>query len=196
MLFTINATARATDGSRVGVTLTAHLPVAYTDPAVRELSGEFLDGCPTDASGRPITEETLVDTGSALMPLTLTSNRPGQTFVAPIQLFLGGPYTTQTVSGAGIVPPAEGCTGIYTWMKSGEAHALIDFQTNASVPDVTMWRYGHYGFVVAPESGATIESCSVTMTALGEQAGVSDIHGWDPATAATGTSCGIGYSGE
>jgi hypothetical protein len=196
VLFTINATARATDGSRVGVTLTAHLPVAYTDPAVRELSSDFLEGCPTDASGRSLTEKSLADTGSALMPLTLTSNRPGQTFVAPIQLFLGGPYTTQTVSGAGIVSPPEGCTGIYTWMKSGDAHALIDFQTNASVPDVTMWRYGHYGFVVAPESGATIESCSVTLTPLGEQAGVSDIAGWDPATAATGTSCGIGYSGE
>ena len=130
------------------------------------------------------------------MPLTLTSNRPGQTFVAPIQLFLGGPYTTQTVSGTGIVPPAEGCTGIYTWMTSGDARALIDFQTNESVPDVTMWRYAHYGFVVTPESGATIESCNVTITPLGAKADLADIDGWDPSMAATGTSCGIGYSGE
>lgn len=196
VLFTINATARATDGSRVGVTLTAHNPVAYDDPKAEDLSSELLDGCPTDASGRPLTEKTLAATGSALMPLTLSSNRPGQTFVAPIQLFLGGPYTTQTVSGTGIVPPSEGCTGIYTWMKSGDAQALIGFQTNESTADVTMWRYAHYGFVVTPESGATIESCTVTMTPLGEQAGVSDIAGWDPSTAATGTSCGIGYSGE
>jgi hypothetical protein len=196
VLFTINATARATDGSRVGVTLTAHNPVAYDDPTAGDLSSELLDGCPTDASGRALTEKSLADTGSALMSLTLTSNRPGQTFVAPIQLFLGGPYTTQTVSGTGIVPPAEGCTGIYTWMKSGDAQALVGFQTNEPAPDVTMWRYAHYGFVVAPESGATIESCNVTMTPLGEQAQVSEIAGWDPSTAATGTSCGIGYSGE
>ncbi|MEO6505958.1 MAG: hypothetical protein ABIW36_01760 [Terrimesophilobacter sp.] len=196
IVFTINATARATDGSRVGMTLTAHRPVAYSDPAVADLSRAFLDDCPTDASGAQLTEETLAATGSALMPLTLSSNRPGQTFVAPVQLFLGGPYTTQTVFGAGIVPPADGCTGIYTWMKSGDAHALVDFQTNESVPDVTMWRYAHYGFVVTPESGATIESCTVTITPLGAKADLSDINGWDPSKAATGTSCGIGYSGE
>jgi hypothetical protein len=196
VLFTIGATARATDGSRVGITITAHHPVAYSDPKVADLTDDFLDGCPTDASGTQLTEKTLAATGSALMPLTLTSNRPGQTFVAPIQLFLGGPYTTQTVSGTGIVPPAEGCTGIYTWMKSGDARALIDFQTNESVPDVTMWRYAHYGFVVTPESGATIESCNVTITPLGAKADLSGIDGWDPSMAATGTSCGIGYSGE
>jgi hypothetical protein len=196
VLFTISATARATDGSRVGITITAHRPVAYSDPKVSDLTDDFLGGCPTDASGSPLTEKTLAATGSALMPLTLTSNRPGQTFVAPIQLFLGGPYTTQTVSGTGIVPPAEGCTGVYTWMKSGNARALIDFQTNESVPDVTMWRYAHYGFVVTPESGATIESCNVTITPLGAKADLSTIDGWDPSMAATGTSCGIGYSGE
>lgn len=196
VLFTIDATARATDGSRVGITITAHRPVAYSDSKVADLAEEFLDGCPTDASGTRLTKETLAATGSALMPLTLTSNRPGQTFVAPIQLFLGGPYTAQTVSGTGIVPPAEGCTGIYTWMTSGDARALIDFQTNESVPDVTMWRYAHYGFVVTPESGATIESCNVTITPLGAKSDLSHIDGWDPSMAATGTSCGIGYSGE
>ena len=147
--------------------MTAHRPVAYSDTKVAGPHRDFLDECPTDASGIQLTEKTLAATGSALMPLTLTSNRPGQTFVAPIQLFLGGPYTTQTVLGTGIVPPAEGCTGVYTWMKSGDARALIHFQTNESVPDVTMWRYAHYGFVVTPESRATIESCDVTITPLG-----------------------------
>ena len=196
VVFTINATARATDGSRVGMTLTAHRPVSYSDPEVADLTTEFLDKCPTDVSGVQLTKERLAATGSALMPITLSSNRPGQTFVAPVQLFLGGPYTTQTVFGSGIVPPAEGCTGVYTWMESGDAHALVDFQTNESVPDVTMWRYAHYGFVVTPESGATIESCTVTITPLGATADLSKIDGWDPSMAATGTSCGIGYSGE
>jgi hypothetical protein len=196
VLFTIGATARATDGSRVGITMTAHRPLAYGDTKVADLTDDFLDECPTDASGTQLTEKTLAATGSALMPLTLTSNRPGQTFVAPIQLFLGGSYTTQTVLGTGIVPPAEGCTGVYTWMESGDARALIHFQTNESVADVTMWRYAHYGFVVTPESRATIESCDVTITPLGAKAGLDDIDGWDPSMAATGTSCGIGYSGE
>lgn len=196
VLFTIGATARATDGSRVGITLTAHRPVAFNDPKAVDLSDEFLDACSTDRSGTKLTEETLAATGSAIMPLMLTTNRPGQTFVAPIQLFLGGAYTSQTVSGTGILPPTEGCTGVFTWMKSGDARALINFQTNESVPDVKLWRYAHYGFVVTPESGATIESCNVTITPLGTKANLSDIDGWDPSKAATGTSCGIGYSGE
>jgi hypothetical protein len=196
VLFTISATARATDGSRVGILLTAHTPLAYSDPQVRTMSEAFLAGCPTDAYGQKLSEETLDQTGSALMRLDLTSNRAGQTFVAPVQLFLGGPYTTQTVTGAGIVPPAEGCTGIYTWTTSESATALVHFQNNESDADTTMWRYAHYGFVVAPDSGATIESCDVTITPLGEKADVTQINGWDPSMAATGSSCGIGYSGE
>jgi hypothetical protein len=196
VLFTISANARATDGSTVGLLLTAHAPLASDDPKAQALRTDFLAGCPTDAYGTPLTEKTLADTGSALMALTLSSNRPGQTLLAPIQLFLGGPYTTQTVSGPGIVAPSEGCTGVFTWTKSGDAKALVNFQSNASIPDTTMWRYAHYGFVVAPESGATIESCEVNITTLGADAGLKDIHGWDPSTAATGVSCGIGYSGE
>jgi hypothetical protein len=196
VLFTISATARATDGSRVGMMLTAHTPIAYSDPNVDAMSNEFLAGCPTDAYGTELNEETLGQVGSSLMRLEVTSNRPGQTFVAPVQLFLGGPYTTQTVRGAGIVPPAEGCTGIYTWTISEDATALVHFQTNESIPETSMWRYAHYGFVVAPDSGATIESCDVTITTLGQKADVTDISGWDPSMAATGSSCGIGYSGE
>lgn len=196
VLFTIGANARATDGSTVGLLLTAHTPLAYDDPKAASLTEGFLAGCPTDAYGAELTAKSLADTGSALMLVTLSSNRPGQTLVAPIQIFLGGPYTSQTVSGAGIVPPSDGCTGVYTWTTSGDAKAIVNFQANASIPDTTMWRYAHYGFVVAPESGATIESCDVTITPLGAKAGLDDIHGWDPSTAATGVSCGIGYSGE
>lgn len=196
VLFTISAKARATDGSRVGMLLTAHTPVAYSDPTFKTMSREFLAGCPTDAYGVELSDDSLSKSGSALMRLEVTSNRPGQTFIAPVQLFLGGPYTTQMVVGSGIVRPAEGCTGIYTWTNSDNATALVNFQSNESTADTTMWRYAHYGFVVAPDSGATIESCDVTITPLGEKTEVTHISGWDPAMAATGSSCGIGYSGE
>ena len=196
VLFPISAKARATDGSRVGMLLTAHTPVAYSDPPFKAMSRDFLADCPTDAYGVELSDDSLSTSGSALMRLEVTSNRPGQTFVAPVQLFLGGPYTSQTVVGSGIVRPTEGCTGIYTWTNSDNATALVHFQSNESIADTTMWRYAHYGFVVAPDSGATIESCDVTITPLGEKAEVTHINGWDPSMAATGSSCGIGYSGE
>ena len=85
--------------------MTAHRPVAHNDPKVADLKRRI----PRRMLDRPLRHQAhRGDDGrhrKRLMPLILTSNRPGQTFVAPIDLFLGGQYTPQTASGTGILPP-------------------------------------------------------------------------------------------
>lgn len=199
VLFTISANVRGIDGSRIGITMSGHTPVAYSDEKVLDLKKEFLTNCGSDAGGPAITEKSLAQGGTSLMRVALSSTTIGETFAAPLELFLGSRYFPRTASGDGIVAlsVADGCYGRYAWGSAGTAHGIADFQNGngTSVPDLTQWRYGLYGFTVLNPS-ATIEACKVVISTLGKNAGLDGIPGWDTSQVIGGTSCGIGYSGE
>jgi hypothetical protein len=198
VLFTITANVRAVDGRTVGISMAAHAPIASTDPDAAEIRDEFLDVCGAGNGAQPMTAEYLEEQGSTLMRLEFASNTPDLTFAAPIDLFFGSPYFASSATGAGITPEPGGqeCYYGFAWATSGSARGIADFENADGVPDPNQWLYGHYGFAVNPSSGATIEACKVTLTELGLKSGVDDVPGWDPSLAATGVSCGIGYSGE
>ncbi len=198
VLFTITANVRAVDGRTIGISMAAHAPIASTDPDAAEIREEFLGVCGAGNGAQPMTAEYLADNGSTLMRLEFSSNAPDLTFAAPIDLFFGSPYFATSAVGDGITPEPGGqpCYYGFAWATSGEARGVADFENADGVPDVNQWFYGHYGFAINPSSGATIEACKVTMTEVGLKTGVDKIHGWDPSLAATGVSCGIGYSGE
>ncbi len=198
VLFTITANVRAVDGRTIGISMAAHTPLASTDPAAAALRDEFLGVCGTGNGIQPITPEYLEENGSTLMRVEFAANTPDLTFAAPIDLFFGSPYFAQSATGSGITPEPGGrpCFYGFAWATSGDARGIADFETAEGVPNPNQWFYGHYGFSVNPSSGATIEACKVTITTLGLKSGVTDVEGWDPSLAATGISCGIGYSGE
>jgi hypothetical protein len=198
VLFTVSANVRGTDRSTIGIELTAHTPVAYDVASVLAMMKSFLESCATSADGSDLTDASLAQSGSTLMQVDLTSNRPGHTFAAPIELALGSTNFPRTVTGASVIAPPDssGCYGSYFWGTSDPARGIADFQSADSTPDPTQWRYGRYGFLVAPASGTTIEACQVEITPLGTEAGLAEVGGWDPSTAATGTACMIGYTGE
>lgn len=198
VLFTITANVRATDGRTLGISMAAQTPLASTDPAAAELREVFLDQCGVGNGAQPFTEQYLRENGSTLMRIQLSSDTPGLTFAAPIDLFFGSPYFAQSATGEGISAAQGGdsCFYGYTWSSSGDALGIADFENPEGVPDVEQWKFGHYGFTVNPASGATIEACKVTITETGLAVGIADVPGWDPSLAATGISCGIGYRGE
>lgn len=198
LLFTITANVRAVDGRTIGISMAAHEPVASTDPAATDLRNEFLGTCGAGNGAQPFDERYLETNGSTLMLIELSTNTPGQKFVQPLDLFFGSPYFAQAATGAGIQPEPGGqtCFFGYLWTTSGDARGIADFENSDGVPNVKQWQYGHYGFTVTPDSGATIEACKVTITDRGLKSGIDQIEGWDPSLAATGISCGIGYSGE
>lgn len=198
LLFTITANVRAVDGRTIGISMAAHMPIASTDPEAADLRSEFLSVCGAGNGAQPIDETYLEENGSTLMKIEFASNSPGLTFASPIDLFFGSPYFAQSATGDGITPEPGGqpCFYGFAWATSGEAHGVADFENSDGVPDPGQWLFGRYGFSVAPDSGATIEACQVTMTELGQKNVPVDAPGWDPSSAGDGISCGIGYVGE
>ncbi len=197
LLFTISAKVRSASGATIGIRLAAHSPLAASDRAATDLVGEFLDLCGDGVGGTPMSLDSMVSNGGILLRLDLTSTTEGEDFVSPLDLYLGSNYSAKAASGDGILaPPASnGCMGTYSWTRSGTAHGIAEFENGSSSPDLGNWRYGLYGFAVQSGSNATIESCTITMTALATAANIKDVSGWQPQDT-SGTTCITGYVGE
>ncbi|MBK4348290.1 hypothetical protein [Lacisediminihabitans changchengi] len=198
VLFTIAANVRGKDGATIGIQMTVHKAVAYNESAVKPLETEFIKSCGAGVGGNPVTTDTLEQNGSVLVPIDIASSVTGKPFVSPVQLALGSPYFGQAASGKGITPTdsTQPCYGGYNWATAGTAHAVADFESGSPAPDPKLWRYAFYGFGVAYESDATIEACKITLTDLATSEDVASVDGWDPKAPQSGTSCGIGYTGE
>lgn len=203
VVFTILAKVRATDGTTMDISLIGRTPVPAADKKGTRLAAEFADKCAemdgysvSDASV-PISFQSLVDFGSSLMRIDYSVTPVGHTLFSPVDLELGSPYFAEIVSGDGVVPlsPNRTCTGGYQLSESGSGYAVSNFESGTSAPDPGQWVFGHYGFSVPFESGASIESCRVEVTELAQDA-VADVPGWQPGSDATGISCGTGYRGE
>lgn len=203
VLFTVSAKVRAIDGTTLGISLTGRSPVASTDTAAAPLVEDFVEQCValegrsvSDASV-PISEESLASFGSSLLRIDLASSPEGETFVAPVDLVLGSPYYAKVAFGDRVqeVETNATCTGRYQMTGSGSGTAITNYESGTTLANLRQWAYGHYGFTVPFESGATIEACRVVVTELAASV-VDDIPGWDPGSDATGISCGIGYRGE
>ncbi len=203
VLFTVSAKVRAIDGTTLAISITGREPVASTDTAAAPLVEDFVEQCTalegrsvSDASA-PISEESLAKFGSSLMRIDLASSPEGETFVAPVDLALGSPYYAKVASGDKVqaIDTTTTCTGRYQMTGSGAGTAITNYESGRTLPDLSQWAYGHYGFTVPFESGATIEACRVVVTELATPT-VEDVPGWDPGSDATGISCGIGYRGE
>ena len=203
VLFTVSAKVRAIDGTTLGISLTGREPIASTDTAAARLRNDFveqcaaLDGLSVSDAAVPISEESLATFGSSLLRIDLASSPEGETFVAPVDLALGSPYYAKVASGDKVqaVDTTETCTGRYQITGSGSGTAITNYESGGPQPDLDQWAFGHYGFTVPFESGATIEACQVVVTELAAPI-VEDVPGWDPGSDATGISCGIGYRGE
>lgn len=198
LLFTISAKVRSVSGTTIGIQLNAHSAVAASDDRKGgTLVREFLEQCGQGVGGTPITHDTLLANGSTLARLDLSSTSNDQTFVSPLDLYLGSSFNATAATGAGIIAPpsTDGCIGTYSWSKSGTAHGIAEFDSDTSTPDLSKWRYGLYGFAVQPDSNATIESCSITLTDLAMKAGIKDVPGWVTSDT-SGTTCATGYVGE
>ncbi len=198
ILFTITANVRAADGRTIGISMAAHAPLGSTDPAAAELRDNLIDVCGAGSGTQPITEEYLRDNGSSLVKISIASTTPDLTFESPIEMIFGSPYFAQAAIGSGISPIADGvtCFNGFEWTKSGTVLGIGDFENPDAAPDLKQWTTGRYGFFVKPNSGATIEACRVVITDVGMKANVTNIPGWDPASAGDGISCKIGYAGE
>ncbi|MCY7326636.1 MAG: hypothetical protein LH605_10965 [Microbacteriaceae bacterium] len=203
VLFTVSANVRAIDGTTLGISLTGRKPIASTDRAASTLVGAFVEQC-VALEGRsvsdvstPISDESLATFGSSLMRIDLASSPEGEAFVAPVDLVLGSPYYAKVASGDNVqaVDTTDTCTGRYQITGSGSGTAITNYESGVTLPNLGQWAYGHYGFTVPFESGATIEACRVVVSELAEPI-VEDVPGWDPGSDATGISCGIGYRGE
>ena len=197
VLFTISANVRGKDGSTIAIRMTTHKPIPYSDSDVEPLQKEFLAACGAGVGGQPVTPETLAMYGSILMSIDLESSVKGKPFVYPLDTYVGQSNFGQSAKGAGITAtePTFPCHGNYTWSTSGSAHAVADFESGIPGPDPTMWRYAYYGFSVPFDSKATIEACRIELKDAATKV-VSGINGWDPNAPQSGTTCGIGYSGE
>lgn len=198
VLFTVTANVRAADKRTIGITMSVHSSVDSTDPSVSDLRDKFLGVCGAGNGAQPITEQYLQDNGSTLMKVSITSSTPGLTFAAPIDLFFGSPYFAQAAIGDGITPEPDGqaCFYGFSWPTSGDVLGVADFENSDATPDTTQWKFGRYGFSVNPNSGATIEACTVKMTDLGLKTDLSAVPGWDTSNVGDGISCMIGYVGE
>ena len=203
VLFTVSAKVRAIDGTTLGISLTGRTPVAATEKSAATLVDSFVEQCGaldgrsvSDASTQ-ISPESLATFGSSLLRIDLASSPEGETFVAPVDLLLGSPYYAKVASGDKVqaIDTTDTCTGRYQMTGSGMGTAITNYESGGTLPDLDQWAYGHYGFTVPFESGATIEACQVVVTELATPT-VDDVPGWDPGSDATGISCGIGYRGE
>lgn len=198
VLFTIAANVRGNDGSTIGILMTVHQPVPYSDSAAKPLITTFIDQCGAGVGGNPVTAETLAANGSILVPIDITSSISGKPFVAPVQLALGSPYFGQAATGKGVKPAdaTQPCYGGYSWATSGTAAAVADFESGIPGPDLKLWRFAYYGFGVSYDANATIEACRITLGDLARADDVASVAGWDPNATQSGTACGIGYTGE
>ncbi|MCU1413297.1 MAG: hypothetical protein JWN80_637 [Microbacteriaceae bacterium] len=199
VLFTITANVRGADGSTIGIQLTAHKPLTYSDPAAKTYESTFLGQC-GDGKGGTVPRDTayLAANGSILVPIDITSTISGKTFVAPVGITLGSPYFGSAIIGKSVVPSdtTAPCYNGYQWVTSGRVHAIADFESGQPGPDLKLWRYGLYGFGLADGSNATIEACKITITPLGAADEVASVTGWDTSAPQSGLTCVIGYSGE
>ena len=202
-LFTISAKVRSVGGRTVSVALIGHQPITSTSPAAATLLSTFLAGCVAQ-NGRSVSDATvavsaaaLATYGSSLMRLDVTTDPAGQRLFAPVTLELGSAYAPAIVSGSGItqVSSTETCTNRYQMATSGVGRAVVNYESGTEAPDPGKWAFGHYGFSVAADSGASIESCSITITDRARPT-VAAVAGWQPGTGDTGINCGIGYIGE
>ncbi len=198
VLFTIAANVRGADGDTIGILMTAHKPVAYSDAAVKPYEDEFLTQCGDGKGGIPRDATFLSANGSIMVPIDITATVPSKTFVSPVGITLGSPYFGAATTGKNIVPvdATAPCYSGYEWVTSGTAHAVADFESGMPGPDLKLWRYGLYGFGVADGSNATIEACKITITDLGKADDVASVTGWDASAPQSGLTCVIGYSGE
>lgn len=202
-LFTVSATVRAIDGTSMSIALVGHSALAARDEAAADLVDDFVKHCEA-MNGRsvsdvmtPISAESLEKYGSSLLLLEYSSTPDGHTFLAPVDLALGSPYYAEVAFGDALIAlaPNDTCTGGYQLTGAGSGSAIANYESGSERADLGQWRYGHYGFSVPFESGATIEACRVVVSELAAQA-VADVPGWEPGSDTTGISCGIGYRGE
>ncbi len=199
VLFTIAANVRSAEGATIGILLTAHKPVPYSDPAVKPYETTFLGQCGDGKGGTgPRDSSYLSNNGAMMVPIDIIASATGKTFVAPVGITLGSPYFGSAISGKTVVPedPTAPCYGGYEWVTSGPLKAVADFESGIPGPDLKLWRYGLYGFGVADGSNATIEACKVTLTDLATADDVASVDGWDASAPQSGLACVIGYTGE
>ena len=196
-LFTITANVRARDGSTVGIQLVAHKPLPYSAGEATPLIQRFIDVCGAGVGGTPVTPESLAANGSILLQMDLASSVADKPFVTPVNLNLGSAYFGQAATGRGITAadPTLPCYNGYLWSSSGSGQAIADFESGSPGPDLAIWKHAYYGFTLPLDSNATIEACKVVLTEFAKNT-VRGVTGWDPTQAASGTACGIGYSGE
>lgn len=203
VLFTVDAAARAIDGTTVALSLVGHQPIVSTDPAASELAEEFLTAC-LDAGGQSISEagrqvsaQSLAEHGSSLMRIDYGGTPEDQALLAPVQMIVGIENFPLTGAGDGLqsVGATETCLNRYQLTRSGSGRFVANYETGISDADPTQWVFGSYGFTVPIDSGATLESCTVTITTLGRE-GIADTEGWQEGDVGTGISCGTGYQGE
>jgi hypothetical protein len=196
-LFTISAKVRSSSGATIDIRLIAHPPLAADDSAAKAAAAEFLKECGSSGQGTPITENSMVADQGILLQFDLSSSTSGENFVSPLNLYLGGTSRATTASGTGIIAPpaANGCYGLYSWSKSGAVHAITEFENDDASEDLTQWRYGIYGFAVQEGANATIEGCTIKLSAQALNAGLKDVPGW-VASDTSGTTCATGYIGE
>lgn len=203
VLFTILAKVRATDGTTMDISLIGHRPLPASDQKGVLLAETFIDECTaldgysvSDAA-TPVSFQSLIDFGASLMRIDYATTPAGHTLFSPVDLELGSPYYAEVVSGDGVVPLSANrtCTGGYQLSASGSGFAVSNFESGSAIVDPDQWAFGHYGFSVPFESGASIESCRVDVSDLAKKT-VADVPGWEPGSDATGISCGTGYRGE
>jgi hypothetical protein len=199
VLFTISANVRAVDGSTIGILMTAHKPLPYSDAAAKTYETAFITACGDGKGGTsPRDSAYLAANGSLFVPVDIAASTGGKTFVSPVGITLGSPYFGSSATGKTLVPTdtSAPCYSGYQWVTSGPVKAVVDFQSGSPGPDLKLWRFGLYGFGVADGSNATIEACKITVTALGTADDVASVAGWDTTAPQSGLACVIGYTGE
>lgn len=195
VLFSLSATVRATDGTRITIGLVAHEPRVWSDPQIADLAEEFLERCASGTGLTPIDSDYLTRNGATLMRVDFISDSRDFQFASPIQLHFGNQFFPRAAfTDAVVTARGEGaCYAGATWVFSNDAYAISAFETGSTTPDRSQWRFGSYGFQLLADSGTTIESCEKVITALGAATGVESVSGWDVSRDDGLSACGIGY---
>lgn len=202
-LFTVSARARASDGTSLDLMLTGYLPLASTDAAAEDLRDDYIAEC-AGAGGMslfdtatPVSEQTLTDFGSALMRIDYSVSPERHTLTSLVDVVAGIDNFPVVAVGDSLelVQSTDTCLNRYVLTGSGTGSFIANFETGEVNPDVQQWRFGSYGFTVAADSGATLETCDVTVSELGRQ-DLGDVSGWPDGAVGTGISCGTGFTGE